>query len=63
VENARFSRMNGYGSKWKTIAKPLQMIHAMTTIVCPMMYFGVPKNRAMCSAARPNASFPKGAAR
>ena len=31
----------------------------MTTIVCPTMYCGVPKNRAALSARRPNASSPK----
>src|SRR5436309_10628280 len=51
--------MNGYGSQRKLIATPLSAIQAMTTSVCPMMYWGVPKKRAACSAPRPKTSGPK----
>src|SRR5437763_9117048 len=34
------------------------LIQAMTTIVCPTMYCGVPKKRAAFSANRPNVSSP-----
>src|SRR4051812_45375201 len=51
--------MNGYGSHWSETATALSVIQMITMIVWPMMYCGVPKNRAACSAARPKASGPK----
>src|SRR5262245_26450653 len=59
VENARFKRMNGYGSQCRTTAMELTMIHTTTTIDWPMMYCGVPKNRATFSETRPKVSSPK----
>ena len=48
--------MNGYGSNFSATTATLRMIQMITTIVCPMMYRGVPKNRASRSARRPNSS-------
>jgi hypothetical protein len=58
VEKIRLRRMNGLGSQWLTSAIELNAIHSATTIVCPMMYCGVPKKRAVLSARRPNVSSP-----
>jgi hypothetical protein len=60
VENARLSRMNGYGSQCRTRATALRTIQMTTTMLWPTMYCGVPKNRAAASAARPKRSRPKG---
>jgi hypothetical protein len=51
--------MNGYGSHWRPTATELIAIQKRTTTVCPMMYCGVPKKRAVFSAIRPKESSPK----
>src|SRR5438445_10382490 len=50
--------MNGYGSQWEMTASELSAIQKTTATVCPMMYFGVPKNLAARSAHWPNLSGP-----
>jgi hypothetical protein len=52
--------IQGRGSQWYTKPTELSTIQMTTTIVCPMMYCGVPKNRAVFSDRRPNASSPNG---
>jgi hypothetical protein len=51
--------MYGRLSQLYAHAKELSAIHAITRIVWPRMYCGVPKKRAIRSAFRPNASVPK----
>src|SRR4029077_3148628 len=48
--------MNGYGSQWLTMPMVLRMIQAMTSTVWPARNFPVPRNRAIASEKRPNAS-------
>jgi hypothetical protein len=48
--------MNGYGSQWWMMPKVLRMIQPITSTVWPTMNRPVPRNRAIPSANRPNAS-------
>src|SRR6266536_2099916 len=56
VEKARLSRMNGYGSQWLTRPMVLSAIQPMTSTVWPTRNRPVPRNRAIASENRPNAS-------
>src|ERR1700750_1679493 len=48
--------MNGYGSQWLTMPMVLRMIQPTTSTVWPNRNFPVPRNRAIASENRPNAS-------
>jgi len=48
--------MNGYGSQWLTMPMVLRMIQPTTNTVWPTMKRPVPRNRAIASENRPNAS-------
>jgi hypothetical protein len=56
VEKARLSRMNGYGSQWLTMPMVLSRIQPITSTVWPNRKRPVPRNRAIASENRPNAS-------
>src|SRR6266568_2168125 len=56
VEKARLSRMNGYGSQCLARAMVLSAIQPMTSTVWPTRKRPVPRNRAIASENRPNAS-------
>ena len=51
--------MNGYGSQRRVTAAAFTITQMITTTVCPRMYCGVPKKRAILSAIAPNLSAPK----
>src|SRR3981189_2268255 len=48
--------MNGYGSQWLTMPMVLRTIQPMTSTVWPTRNRPVPRNRAIASENRPNAS-------
>src|SRR6516162_5595656 len=48
--------MNGYGSQWLTMPTVLSAIQPMTNTVWPARKRPVPRNRAIASEKRPNAS-------
>src|SRR5579862_3076090 len=56
VEKAKLSRMNGYGSQCRTRPTVLSTIQTSTITVCQNRNRPVPRNRAIASENRPNAS-------
>ena len=48
--------MNGYGSQWLTMPMVFSTIQPMTSTVWPTRKRPVPRNRAIASENRPNAS-------